>query len=106
MQQVFQNRRLLHPFPKNCIESTNLIGLSQEERFLISSFTSDVFLVFNSSPFGDFSKKFYKEQPSILQNVDSSFFEAFRCHDYPVLIQKIHCFDNDYNRCLKEALKI
>ena len=92
--------------PKSCEEETNLIGLSEQEGVLFFSFISDIFLFLNSSPVGAFSQKSLRDKAPILEQVDTSFFEALSCKNSALFKQKVDCFDSNYNCCLKETLKI
>ena len=107
-EQVFQERTLLDrdPVPKISSKDPTLIGLSIEDFSIISIFTSEIFAILNSSTISGFSQRFLREKPPILQNADNSFFDAYRSRGYAALTEKIHCFDNDYNLCLKEIIKI
>ena len=105
-EQVFQTRRILHPLPKNCGEKPDLTVLSKQESILLFSFISDIFLFLNSSPVGAFSQKSLRDKAPILEQVDTSFFEALSCKNSALFKQKVDCFDSNYNCCLKETLKI
>jgi len=92
--------------PKSCEEETNLIGLSEQEGVLFFSFISDIFLFLKSSSVGAFSQKSFRDKAPILEQMDTSFFEVLSCPNSALFKQKIQCFDDNYNCCLKETLKI
>jgi hypothetical protein len=83
--------------PKSCEEETNLIGLSEQEGVLFFSFISDIFLFLKSSSVGAFSQKSFRDKAPIL---------VLSCPNSALFKQKIQCFDDNYNCCLKETLKI